>query len=239
MLCTNEELDLAVRQLTNVLQTAIEQHVPWTKKSSYIKRWWTKELSDLRAEYARASRREFHTRDTPEWVNAKNVKNETRNRYNSILCKTKNDHWCNWLEDIMERDIWTASKYILQPFTDGSTSRIPTLMKQNEQGKILEEAWTNVNKSRLLSEVFFPKHPLTLPDHPMDALPYPKPLPFTPPTLQQLECQIHHTGPYKAPGPDGVPNIVLQQVFHLIGQWLLDILTASLTLGYFPAVWRS
>lgn len=117
-----------------------------------------------------------------------------------------------------ERNIWTANKYISQPFSDGSATRIPVLTKRNEQGDILTEAHTNVQKSQILSEIFFPKQPNNLPDHSMDANPYPPPLPFVEPTLKQLERQVKHAGPYKAPGPDGIPNIVLQKTFHIIGK---------------------
>lgn len=156
-----------------------------------------------------------------------------------MLCKTKNDHWRNWLEEITEKDIWTANKYISQPFTDGSASRIPTLVKRNDNGDILLEACSNAQKSQILSEVFFPKKPQSLPDHPMDTTPCPPLLPLTPPTLQQLERQVKRTGPHKVPGPDGIPNIVLHKVFHIIGQRLLDILISSLQLSYFPAAWRT
>lgn len=69
-----EDLDHAVEQLTTILQTAIECHVPWSKRSPHIKCWWTRELTDLRADYAKASRREFSSRNTPEWDNAKKSK---------------------------------------------------------------------------------------------------------------------------------------------------------------------
>lgn len=89
----HEDIDSAVKNLTKTLQHAIEKHVPWSKKSPYVKRWWSKELSELRAEYARSSRLEFQARNTPNWEPALKVKREAHNRYNCTLWKTKNDHW--------------------------------------------------------------------------------------------------------------------------------------------------
>lgn len=45
------------------------------------------------------------------------------------------------------------------------------------------------------------------------------------------------TNPFKAAGPDGIPNIALQKAVHIIAPALFLILQASLTLGYYPKDW--
>ena len=68
---------------------------------------------------------------------------------------------------------------------------------------------------------------------------YPAPLPDPPPPdKQQLEKVIRKLSPYKAPGPDGIPNIVLQKCFDLIADHILQIYKAILTLEVYYDPWR-
>ena len=68
---------------------------------------------------------------------------------------------------------------------------------------------------------------------------YPDPLPDPPPlNKQQIEKVIRRLSPYKVPGPDGIPNIVLQKCFTILADHLLYIYQAILTLGEFYDPWR-
>ena len=103
------------------------------------------------------------------------------------------DHWNNYLENTDSSTIWTANKYI-----------------------------TNEGKAKALAEVFFPPKPTT------SSVPqeysYTDPLPSPPPiTEEQIHMHIAKLWPYKAPGPDGIPNIVLQKLANLIVPYLLPI----------------
>jgi hypothetical protein len=44
--------------------------------------------------------------------------------------------------------------------------------------------------------------------------------------------------PNKAPGPDNIPVLVLQRVWHLIRSPLFSIYRACLQIGHYPAAWR-
>ena len=66
-----QELDTFIAGITTAIQRTTEKHMPKTHPSLYAKRWWTLELMKLRHIYARASRAEFHARDTDGWADAK------------------------------------------------------------------------------------------------------------------------------------------------------------------------
>ena len=100
-----------------------------------------------------------------------------------------------------------------------------------------QEAATNKDKSAMLAGLIFPKRPPN--DNFADDYQYDDQLP-KPPDI--TEDQIHHhlagLSPYKAPGPDGVPNIVWKSCAKLTTPYLVHIFRASLHLGVYPGQWR-
>ena len=57
--------------------------------------------------------------------------------------------------------------------------------------------------------------------------------------MPRLKESIRTMGPYKAAGPDGIQNKVLQQLDETCLRRLLYIYRAMLHIGYTPKVWRS
>jgi hypothetical protein len=68
---------------------------------------------------------------------------------------------------------------------------------------------------------------------------YPQPLPDPPRvTKKQIAEQISRLSPYKASGPDGIPNIVLIKCFDLQEDYLAHIIQAILGQGWYYDLWR-
>lgn len=111
-------------------------------------------------------------------------------------------------------DIWTANKFIKEPSGDGRCPRIPTLKTRDNRGNdILVNG--NKKKAKLSAKTFFPDTPNTSTKY--SHFDYPEPLPNPPQLTQsQLIQHIAKLSPYKAHGPDGIPNIVLQKCMDLI-----------------------
>lgn len=80
----------------------------------------------------------------------------------------------------------------------------------------------NKGKAKLLAEAFFPPKPAT------STVPqeyqYPAPISsVTTVTEKQIHAHISKLSPYKAPGPDKIPNIILQKLANLVVPYLLPI----------------
>jgi ribonuclease HI len=236
---TPERLDHYVNYLTTALQQAIDKNVPRHRICSKSKRWWTPALSALRKEYAKAARLEYETRTTDRWHLAKARRNEVRNKYIAAVRKTKNEHWKTWLENIDEHDIWVAGKFAKNPLSFAGTAPIPTLHQRDPNGNISRTFDTAEAKAEALRKLFFPSRPANLPSLNGDDGPFPSPLPFTPPKLHQVIRRIQQAKPFKAPGDDGIPNIVLQRSVDIIAPHLHQCLLATLRLNYFPERWRT
>jgi hypothetical protein len=138
---------------------------------------------------------------------------------------------------MVESDIWMANRYLKDPVGDGGMPRIPTIKIRNAEG-VEVEINNSEEKARTFTKQFFPPLPVC---QGMDNTQqeYPDPLPDPePPDKNQIEGIISKLSPYKAPGLDGIPNIVLQKSYDLIADYLLHIYQAVLELEEFYDPWR-
>jgi hypothetical protein len=85
----------------------------------------------------------------------------------------------------------------------------------------------------LLRESFFPTPPpADLSD--LEELSYETPLDLPPITQREIEAAIQRTAPKKAPGPDEIPNQVLQLTAPMLILILEPLFNTYLDLGYCP-----
>jgi len=132
-------------------------------------------------------------------------------------------------------DIWITSKYITNPGDDGGKSHIPTLKSWSADGSKMLAA-TNEEKSTLLANILFPPPPalLSVPDDYHYLEPVEE---WTEIMQEQLATTINKLSPYKAPGLDGIANIVFQRCHQLLNYLLpLFNITIKLHMHYDP--WR-
>jgi hypothetical protein len=89
---------------------------------------------------------------------------------------------------------------------------------------------------RILGYPFLPPPPL---DDEYGEVDYPEPLPDPPQiTPEQLLRHVYKPSPYKAHGPDEIPNVVLQECVSLIQERLIRIYQAILNLDLYHDPWR-
>jgi len=186
----------------------MEVCIPLSKPCPHLKHWWTKHLSTMRQQVKDASKTAYQMCGLPLHPihdELKTIKEQYANEINT----TKKEHWLDWLNDIEGNDLWTANKYISSAPSDGGKTRVPSLTISNPDGS-KSEAITNQEKSQILATSFFPP-PLVTDSIPQDTI-YPDPVACMPHiTTDQIEWAISNLSGYKAPGPDGICNIVFKE----------------------------
>jgi hypothetical protein len=97
-------------------------------------------------------------------------------------------------------------------------------------------ATTNDKKDSMLAKTFFPPRP---PNNTSLHFVYPKPAcKFDPITKEQVKGQLAKLKPYKALGPDSIPNIVLTKCADLLTDRLLPIYRAMMDHVLYYDLWK-
>ncbi|EIM91022.1 uncharacterized protein STEHIDRAFT_40474, partial [Stereum hirsutum FP-91666 SS1] len=97
---------------------------------------------------------------------------------------------------------------------------------------------SEAEKAEVFAKAFFPPRPDTS-SVPRDFA-YSDPVPGTYHnfTRDQIRTQVRRLSPYKAPGPDGIPNVVLMKCIDVILERLYFIFRAVFTLQTYYGPWK-
>ena len=233
---SEEEVQKAVKDLTSVLQQTIEDRIPVSKPCPHSKRWWNSELQALKKKLNKLSKESLRYRALPDHE-CHTSRKDVAKQYGKAIVDAKKKHWTDFLEEASDRDLWTTNRYLKNPVGDGGKSRILTLKVKNEDGTLREVAANN-EKAETLHKIFFPPKPdaSSVPER----YQYPCPLPSPPAiTNEQVRRHVLSLSPYKASGPDNIPNVVLQKALDHIEDYLGSIYRAILRLGIYVDDWRT
>ena len=231
---SHQEFRSAISTLNAAIASSIAEHVPLSTPAPFTKRWWTPQLSALRKKKNRLSNLSYRWRGLPDHYAHADHK-ATVKEYAKLIESTKKQHWESWLENASDRDLWTANKYASNPPSDGGKTRIPDLVFKEADGSS-RHTNSNDEKSIALAESFFPPPPLH-PSIPHSAYPEPADF-FSYFTRDHIKRVTRKLPAYKAPGPDGVPNVVLKESISVIINHLFFIFKAIFQLKVYPDEWR-
>ena len=233
-IATKAQFQEAARNLDQALKETVENCVPKTRPSPHSRRWWNKDLTEMKKEVNCLNHIAYQFRAVPNHP-SHGASKMARNRLADQIFKAKKEHWRNWLEEMSSDDLWTAHRYINSPQSDGGRTRVPTLNVKNADSSITT-ATSNEEKGETLAKTLFPPPP------PSSSIPtdynYPDPAEdWTPITRDQLIQTIRKLNAYKAPGPDGVANIVFKKCPILIDR-LFPIFNVVFELNTYYEGWR-
>ena len=231
---TEDEFNDTVSSFTDIITEVLNYEIPITEPSPFSRRWWTKELTQLKRKQNRLSNKSYKFRlilDQPSHAEYKAAVREFRD----TLTSTRNQHWTDWLESAVQQDIYIANKYMVAKPTDFSSVRVPTLKCSYNGVESLAE--DNASKAKALASSFFPPAPAT------SAVPpnvtYPRPLKGTKYFSRERIRQVFKSlSPYKAPGPDGIPNVVYIKCLDVLIDHLYFIYRAAMELHIYHQSWR-
>lgn len=224
-------------KLTKAIQETIDAVVPTTELSPHAKRWWSKELTQLRRNANKLGREASKQKSRPTHP-IHGEYEEARKKYEREIEYSKKHHWRDWLEKATDPDIWTAHKYISAPSADGSKTRIPILTKT--QDEVTTTANTNEEKSEMLAATFFPTVSQDNTTHNVEEtqVKKAKKCKMDRITRDQIRKHLKRLKPYKAPGPDGIPNIVLSKSADIILDRLFFIYDYMIENGALYGPWK-
>jgi hypothetical protein len=78
----------------------------------------------MKKKMGKLSKQSFKWRASPDhWTHIKYT--ELKRRYANVILEAKKQHWEDFLEKAMEREMWTANKYLTEPVGDGGRRGYP------------------------------------------------------------------------------------------------------------------
>lgn len=223
------DLELQSDAITRCVQEAVARHTPEMRPSRYMKAWWDNEISMLRREYTNLRNRNTNAnRNTRHQPHLEAQAEMAKRKFHAAIRSKKKGHWQSFLEE--PSNIWKAAKYLNTE--DSAFGNVPVLV---EDGQEIEE---EQDKAKVLLETFFPSTPmrLTPPRAEQQASPIPENVDVT---MREIEEAIRRVRPWKAPGVDGLPNVVWKETWSVLKGWILAIFRASIAFGTMPAVWKT
>ena len=231
------ELESAVQSVMGAIEKTVTKCVPTFLPTPFRKRWWTKELTALGVEKRKLQRRAAKYRRMGIFHEVLEEARLFRNDYNDRIEREKRTHWTNYLDEATVTNVHQAARYAKGPATDGGRSRIAAL-EGPQAGK--RTVTDNGEKGKLFYKAFFiePADPkqLRIPPSPAKTS---SAFEYTPITTAQVHRAIQRLAPYKAPGPNGVPNVVYTKNREVLAPILADIFRASMRYAYWPTAWRA
>jgi exonuclease III len=238
---TVEQLERAAMLMDEAIQSVRNnpEIVPKVRMSPYSRRWWTPELSLLRAKHRNLrlrSHKRRHAPDDPVHAEARRIETQ----YKDAILKEKKQAWERFIAQARDWNsgVWIANRIISGTSTDGGKTRLPPL--KEKRGEETHYARTDEEKAKVLHREFFPPPPAAAAeDHPPAPEPAGEDVEEMPEiTEEQIRRAIKKLDRWKAVMADDIPNAVLQWCEDLLVEYLLPIYRATVALSHYPSNWK-
>ena len=227
------DIDALATALDTALQDTAARHVPLSHRGGHRSHsWWSPHLGELKAKLTRARRRWQSTRLPAD----KSIVNACSRELRKAVAAARQKSWVDFCENTSEQNIWDQFQRISRPHRPQRTADL-----------FVDNTWItdDIGKAEALGQSFFPDNqPIQDPFHcqveaEVEAIlstPHSQDPP--PVTSRELHDAISAPGPWKAPGPDGIPYACLSHCEDMLAPYLLPLFTASLHLAHIPTAWK-
>ncbi|SNX85028.1 uncharacterized protein MEPE_03736 [Melanopsichium pennsylvanicum] len=229
-----EALDTWAEKWTESLRTGVETFCPIRRPSPYARPWWTPDLSTERSSLQRLRR----TWQTSRADMDRDAYQQAKRRYKDRIRNAKRTHMRDSLRDASASNMWRLAN-AARP-----RARAEVAPLQTPTGS----ACTTPEQAEVLATEFFPPAPLAPANAPLPAgshspghFPH-RSMPWPDFTGPEVLAQIRRASPLTAPGPDGIPWMVLQKIsahWEGLGTVLASLFNHCVAVGYHPSVWKT
>lgn len=207
-----------VERVTRDIARVCDSCMPKRRTAAGCRRaryWWTEEIADLRKECVKAKRRS--TRSRGDRVLIGRYK-EARQRLKKAIKLSKNKKWRDLLEEV-ENDPW-GFPYKLVCKRLGANKKNPALNDEHWVKEIIKDLFPSGN----VAEVVRPVRADVRCEERF--------------TVDDLKSEGKRLQSGKSPGPDGIPNEILQRIIAVYPEKMLDVYNECLRTGSFPKPWK-
>ena len=227
---TQTQIDFFAKDITRVIQQALDEIVPKLRRSPKMRPGWTEECSEA-IHNAKTAERRYRASGDPQDLEEYKVLENLKKR--TLRQALSDDHREKVSKTDTIEDLWKLNKWVRNRGAI-RTAFMPEIRDLN--GTLQTE---NEEKAKALQQRLFPEPaPADLSDIPDQPPEFPAPLPFPDITEHEVQQAFRSSRGDKAPGSDNIQFKVLKEAAPVIGPLLTQIYNASLQLHYWPACWK-
>ena len=221
--CTRD-IEEQVNRIVQVIGTAITNNCPESRVCPRSVPGWTPEIKEAQMQARRLRRRYQELRTEQTWEEYREARNLKGRLIKKLLRKNHRERVQKATESpqgLWKLAKWAKNKEQRQPYT-------PPL--KDSQGKMRTEL---EDKVEILKNSFFPQiKEADLSD--IQDYVYPSPVEWPPFTQREVRTALSIVATRKAPGQDGIPNLVLNILKDILTLILTSLFNACITYGYCP-----
>ncbi|KAJ3552812.1 hypothetical protein NPX13_g11028 [Xylaria arbuscula] len=223
-------LEEYVRDVSTAIWEAADEAAPKKYFCNKTREGWSEECKKVLSEAKRLRRLHglYNTEESWETYRAaRNVKTRTIRKALRQSHREKVEKAAESPESLWKIAKWARNR----------ENQAPNVTPELRHPTTRQKAIKPEEKAQLLKETFFPTPPnANLED--IENATYTDQIPTPPITTEEIENAIQATPALKAPGPDGIPNLILKAALPQIKIHLMRIFNHSLALGYCPEHFR-
>jgi len=226
---TIERIDKHVNSIINALQRGIDASTPWSNPSPRSIPGFGPECKEICHEVQQLRRRWQRTKLDDDYEAYRKARNRKGGKIHKSLRNTHRERVeeaSSSKSGLWKLVKWAKNRHMVPP------TCTPTLLKP--EGGFARRAQ---DKAEALRQTFFPP-PLKANLSDIDGFQYPQSIDCPEITPSEIEKAIRKAAPNKAPGTDGIPNLILHQTLDVILPTLHGLFNACLQQGYCPAHFR-
>ncbi|KAJ6510338.1 hypothetical protein C8R45DRAFT_769220, partial [Mycena sanguinolenta] len=106
-----EAVEAAIAAVEKAVHETTQAVVEFSTPCAYTKRWYSKEMKELRAAYSRLERVAYDNRHVPEHPVHQQARAAAR-EYRRAVTAGKAQHWVKWLENLVDGQVWSVHKFL-------------------------------------------------------------------------------------------------------------------------------
>ena len=107
-LSSTDALQNAVHNLMGVLQDVVCTTVPLVQPSPYSKRWWNRQLAQLKKKKNKLNELSYRFKALPAHLSHEELW-RAGSEYSKAILEAKQEHWVGFLEGLSYREVWIAN----------------------------------------------------------------------------------------------------------------------------------
>ena len=213
--CPNKAAEKFMRKITNACDMSMKKRRQGNQRKPVY--WWTDEIAQLRKECIRSRRKFTRTRGRPDnYIHHENMRN-AKKAIKTAISQRKRACFLEICDDLDNNPFGLAYKIVTKKLksSTGVQQSDPAVLEGIVRHLFPQQKPTAWSRSSNVIQTEFPEV-----------------------TAEEIQLAAKKLQLKKAPGPDGVPNMIIKEMAHTFPAYIVELFNLCLRCAVFPKIWK-